>query len=173
MRKRHDRSRKDGIAPVTRRGERGNTIVEMAILTPVMVMLLIGMVQFAEITYTYYTLRKIVYSTASYLSSQQGVDFCGGADPEIAAAINVGLTGTTDGSQPAIVGGLTADMIQVTAEDSGGPYAGCGFTVAPAPPAFITVSIPNGYPFQIFIPFFPTFDPIALKPQVKTPYGGT
>ncbi|HZL57440.1 MAG TPA: TadE family protein, partial [Bryobacteraceae bacterium] len=106
---------------------RGNTILEAAMLMPVILLLLVGMGQIAKITYTYYTLRKTVYAVATYLSTQQAVNFCDPADPTVTAAINFGLTGTTDNSQPVFVTGLTASMIQVTAESldpsSGTPTA--------------------------------------------------
>lgn len=160
---------------------RGNTILETAMLMPVLFLLLVGMNQLAKITYTYYTLRKTVYSIATYLSAQQGVNFCDPADPTIAAAINFGLTGTTDGSQPVFVTGLTPAMIQVTPESMDpvagtlGPY-GSGCVDSPpfdgTPPSQIVVSIPNGYLIQLRIPYLPV-DPIPLKPEVKVPYGGT
>jgi len=150
-------------------------------LTPVILLLLVGMGQLAKITYTYYTLRKTVYSVATYLGAQQGVNFCDPADPTVTAAINFGLTGTTDGSQPVFVTGLTAAMIQVTPEavdplaGTLGPY-GSGCVGSPAfdgtPPDQIVVSIPSGYQLQLRIPFLP-LDPIPLKPEVKVPYGGT
>jgi hypothetical protein len=162
------------------RGRRGNTIIETAMLMPVILLLLVGMAQIAKITYTYYTLRKTVYAIATYLSTQQAVNFCDPADPTVAAAINFGLTGTTDASQPVFVTGLTASMILVTPESldplSAAPtsYAaqcsGLGF--AGAPPDQIVVSIPNGYIMQPRIPFLPV-DAIPLKPEVKVPYAGT
>jgi len=162
-------------------GRRGNTIIETAMLMPVLLLLLVGMAQIAKITYTYYTLRKTVYAIATYLSTQQAVNFCVPGDPTITAAINFGLTGTTDASQPVFVTGLTASMILVTAESldplSGAPtsYASqcsgaLGF--AGAPPDQIVVSIPNGYILQPRIPFLPV-DAIPLKPEVKVPYEGT
>ncbi len=163
------------------RSERGNTMLEVAIFTPVIAMLLIGMTQIAEITYTYYTLRKAVYATATYLSTQQGVNFCNNpSDPGITAAINFGITGSTDGSLPAVVNGLTPNMISVTPE-SYDPVAQTvtaydlttctnGDTI---PPNYITVSIVNGYTVQPAIPFFSTIQPFLLSPEVKVPYGGT
>ncbi len=150
-------------------------------LMPVILLLLVGMAQIAKITYTYYTLRKTVYAIATYLSTQQAVNFCDPADPTVTAAINFGLTGTTDASQPVFVRGLTASMIRVTPESldplSASPtsYAtqcsgGLGF--AGAPPDQIVVSIPNGYIMQARIPFLPVND-IPLKPEVKVPYEGT
>ncbi len=160
---------------------RGNTILEAAMLMPVILLLLVGMGQLAKITYTYYTLRKTVYSIATYLSVQQGVNFCDPSDPTVAAAISFGLTGTTDNSQPVFVTGLTSAMIQVTPEavdpvaGTLGPY-GSGCVASPpfdgTPPDQIVVSIPNGYMLPVRIPFLP-MDSIALKPMVKVPYGGT
>jgi hypothetical protein len=160
------------------RSRRGNSIIEVAITMPLIMMILIGMTQIAGITYTYYELRKAVYATATYLATQQGVNFCNNpSDPTIASAINFGVTGTTDASQPAIVNGLTPDMIAVTPE-SYDPVANtlssydtslCGMI----PPDFITVSIVNGYTVRPAIPFFSTIQPFALSPEVKVPYGGT
>jgi Flp pilus assembly protein TadG len=163
------------------RSRRGSTVLEVAIFLPVLVMLLVGMYQIAQLTYTYYTLRKAVYAVATYLSTQQGVNFCNNpSDPTISAAINFGLTGTTDASQPVVVAGLTSGMIVVTPE-SYDPVAQTtsvydttvcagGDTV---PPDYITVSITNGLTVQPAIPFFSTIQPFALSPQVKVPYGGT
>src|SRR5437588_7719930 len=98
------------------RNRRGNVIVEAAMLIPVIVLLLVGMAQIAKITYLYFTLKKTVYSVASYLSNQQSVNFCDSGDPLIAAAVNFGITGSTDNSLPVFVGGLTPTMISVTAQ---------------------------------------------------------
>jgi len=161
--------------------QRGNTVVEVAIFLPVLMMLLVGMYQIAQLTYTYYTLRKAVYAAATYLSSQQGTDFCNNpSDPNITAAINFGVTGSTDGSQPSVVSGLTSDMIVVTPES----YDPVAQAVIPydtsvcsdgdtIPPDYITVSITNGLTIQLAIPFFSAIQPLTLSPEVKVPYDGT
>jgi Flp pilus assembly protein TadG len=165
-----------------RRGNRrGNSALEAAILLPVLMMLLVGMYQIAQLTYTYYTLRKAVYAVATYLSAQQGVNFCNNpTDPGIAAAINFGITGTTDGSQPAVVGGLTSDMIVIAPESylpDTQTTTAYDTTVCAngdtTPPDYITVSIINGYTVQPAIPFFSSIQPFTLSPKVKVPYGGT
>jgi Flp pilus assembly protein TadG len=164
------------------RSERGNSVVELALFLPVLMMLLIGMYQIAQITYTYYTLRKAVYAAATYLSTQQGVNFCNNpGDPTITAAINFGITGTTDASQPVVVAGLTSDMIVVTPESydpvaqaaTGYDTSGCGAGTTVASPNFIIVSISNSFTVQPVIPFFSTIQPFSLSPQVQVPYGGT
>src|ERR1019366_7813262 len=142
-----------GPAPMRTRvsRRRGRALLEAAMLTPLIVLLLTGMVTIARITYTWYTLRKTVYSIARYVGTQQGVNFCSASDPAITQAINFGLTGTTDGSQPVFVTGLTADMFQITAEqyDPVGQtisacscgLPGCDPTQGGSAPDFIVVSM--------------------------------
>lgn len=160
----------------------GQVLLETAMLLPVLVLLLVGMAQIAKITYLYYTLRKTVYSIATYLSTQQGVNFCDTAnDATIVSAINFGLTGTTDNSQPVFVNGLTAGMINVAAEqiDSTGAVTAYGASCVGSPayagtsPDYVVVSIPNGFQVQLRIPLLPQLDPILLKPEVMVPYAGT
>jgi hypothetical protein len=159
---------------------RGNMVVEAAIWIPIATLLLVGMVQIGRVTYTYYTLRKALYSIGQYLSSQQAADFCNNpGDPAITAAINFGVTGTTDNSSAPLVTGLTAAMISVTPEnydsasqslsewDPSTCVTGAGGTT----PQFIVVSIPAGYTMQVRIPTVP-ITPVLLKPVVKVPYGG-
>jgi hypothetical protein len=110
------------------------------------------------------------------------VNFCNNpGDPSINAAINFGITGTTDGSQPVVVFGLTPDMIVVTPQ-SYDPVAQaataydtslCGANDTIASPDFITVSVSNAFTVQPVIPFFSTIQPFSLSPQVQVPYGGT
>ena len=162
--------------------KRGNSVVELAMFLPIFMMLLVGMYQIAQITYTYYTLRKAVYAAATFLSTEQGVNFCQNpGDLGITAAISFGLTGTTDPTQPAVVAGLTADMIVVTPQSydpvaqAATAYVGdslCGASTTIPSPDFITVSV-NGFTVQPVIPFFSTIQPFSLSPQVQVPYGGT
>jgi hypothetical protein len=158
---------------------RGNMILEAALWIPIMVLLLVGMVQFGKITYVYYTLRKSVYSAARYLSLQLGVNFCDLAnDPNVAAAIQFALTGATDGSGVPLIANLTPDMLQVTtqcvdpASGAPGPCSDTGCPTLATRPDYIMVSIPNGYPVQPRIPIV-TLDPIRLRPYVLVPFGGT
>ena len=164
------------------RSRRGSALVEAAIFIPLITLLLVGMVNIARITYTYYTLRKTVYSIARFVGTQQGVNFCNPLDPFVLSAENFGVTGVTDGSQPAFVTGLTTDMFTITPEqyvpgtqtlnECCGGVPGCDPTQGGTGPDFIVVSIPNGYEMPLRIPGL-SADPILLKPEVKVPYGGT
>ncbi len=163
-----------------RHARRGSMILETVMLIPIIVLLLVGMTQIAKFTYTYVELRKVANSVASYLATQQGVDFCNAADPTVAAAISFGLTGTTDNSQPVFVTGLTPDMILIiperydkVAQVSGVcscAITGCDVANGGGEPDYISVSI-NGYTLQPRIPFLP-IDAIPLRPQVKVHFGG-
>jgi len=161
---------------------RGNTMIETAIFLPFLLILLMGMEQIAKVTYVYYSIKKAEYTIARYVGTQQGVNFCAGSsDPAIAQAINLGLTGTTDGTGTPFIPNLTADMLVIQPEriDTTGAMTvctcdvtGCDESAGGGSPDFITVSIPSGYPVQPIIPFL-TLQTIPLVPSVKVPYGGT
>ena len=147
---------------------------------PVLLLLISGVIQFGKITYLYYTLRKIEYDIARSVSLQSGANFCPDAtDASIQGAIEFALTGTSDGSGTPLVENLTADMISVTTEcidpATGLPgtcnSSGCGSAAGAQRPDYVVVTIPNGYPVQLRIPFI-LLDPFPFKPTVAVPYGG-
>jgi hypothetical protein len=155
---------------------RGGALVETAMVTPILLALLIGTVQLGQIAYTYYMLEKLMFNLARYLGTQTGVNFCNGQDPQIQAAINYALTGSTDSSQNPIVSGLTPSMFQVTPEGQPGTTcscsaSGCDASQGGLPPSFIVVSLTGGYPVQpIFWGF--TVNSFTLNPTVRVPYEG-
>ncbi len=163
-------------------GRRGSTVIEAALFIPFLLTLLVSIEQLGKLTYTYYTLRKTLYTAARYIGSQQGVNFCDSGDPNILAGLNFALTGTSDGSANAIVTGLTTDMVLVSAERYSAAdqtlgacdcsITGCDLAAGGTAPDFLVVSIPDGYSFRPNIPFL-TVDPILLKPQIKVPFTGT
>ena len=149
---------------------------------PFLILLLMGTLELARITYTYYTLNKILTAMARYVSTRQGVDFCDSTDTTVANAANFALTGTNDGSGTPILSDLTADMLSVRIEQvdtASGSVSecpcgvpGCDTANGGTPPDYIVVSIPGGYPVTPHIPLIPT-NPIPLTPVVRMPYGGT
>jgi hypothetical protein len=157
-----------------RNTRRGSTLVETAILIPLITLLLVGMVTVARITYLYYTLRKTVYSVARYVGTQQGVNFCDSTDQTLVNAIAFGLNGTTDPTQPAFVFGLTPSMVIITAQQYD-PVTGALSDFCASgqgvEPDFIAVSI-QGYSIPVRLPGL-QIDPIQLNPKVQVPYGGT
>jgi len=157
----------------------GNMVLETALFIPVLVLLIAGMVQIGKVTYLYYTLKKIVYAAGRGVAVQQGVNFCDlSNDPNVAAALQFAITGTTDGSAAPLISNLTPDMFQVTAEcvDSAtgapGPCGDAGCPTVSPRPDYVLVSMPSGYTFQPRIPFV-QLNPIQLRPFVLVPFGGT
>lgn len=169
------------MRPVRHR-ENGQAALEAAIFVPVLILLLLGTIEFGRLAYTYYTLNKMMYTAARYAGTQQGVNFCDDADASITAAKGLALTGTADSSGDPLIANLSADMIAIRAErvsaTSGDiqqcdcTATGCDASQGGLPPDFIVVSIPQGYPFLLRIPGLPT-DPIQLHPSIRIPYSGT
>ena len=98
-------------------GRRGNTLIEAAMFIPILLTFLVATEQLGKLTYTYYSIQKALYSAARYVGTQQDVNFCDASDPNIVAALNLAVSGTTDGSGTALINGLTTDMITITAEN--------------------------------------------------------
>ena len=163
-----------------RRGRRGNMVLEAVMWIPILLLLVVGMVQFGKLTYVYYTLKKNLYTAGRYLTVQQGVNFCDTADATIQAALAYAATGTTDGSGSPLIPDFTADMIQVQPEcldpNTGVlgdcVMSGCDGAAGGPTPDYVVLSVPNGYQFPIRIPYL-LLDPIPLKPQIRLPFGGT
>ncbi len=59
----------------------GSAILEAALFVPIIFALFIGMEELARVTYNYYMIQKTLAGLARYLGTQQGVNFCNGADP--------------------------------------------------------------------------------------------
>ncbi len=158
----------------------GGALVEAVMFAPIIIALLVGTVDLARVTYTFYTLKKTMYTIARYVGTQQGVNFCDSQDPAIVAATNYALTGSTDSSDNPFVPGLTPEMIQVRIErydPSSQTLAvcdcsatGCDSSQGGLPPDFIVVSLDG---FQVRPVFWGlTVDPFPLRPTLRVPYGG-
>lgn len=171
-------------AVCTNRGRErsGSTLIETAMLLPVIFLLLFGTYELGRIAYTYYTLQKIMAGIARIAGTQQGVNFCDSSDPSITAAKTFVISASLDTTANPVVQNLTTDMIDVRPERydpvTGAlsqcvcSVVGCDTASGGTPPDFIVVSMSDGYPFAPHIPFIPT-DPILLRPMVRVPYGGT
>ena len=161
-----------------RRQCRGSVALETAMFLPVMMLLIVPMIQFGKITYTYYALRNTVYTAARYLAVQKGTNFCDPADPNIVAALNFAVTGTADGSGTPFITNLTPSMLQVSTECVlNGAVGTCntsGCSISPSlaqQPDYVAVTIPGGYPMTPRIPFI-TLQSLSLAPRALVPYGG-
>ena len=159
----------------------GGALLEAVMFTPIVLALLIGTVNLARVTYTFYTLKKTMYTVARLVGTQQGVNFCDSQDPSVAAAKNFAISGSSDSSDNPIVPGLTPQMIQIRIERYDPvsqeltvcdcSVTGCDASQGGLPPDFIVVSL-SGFQVQpVFWGF--TQDPFSLVPSVRVPYGGT
>lgn len=164
------------------RATRGSAILETALFLPILVLLLVGTAELARYAYTYFTLHKIMYALARYVSTQQGANLCDASDPALTAAISFALNGTTDNSGVAILPALTSDMIAIRlerADPASGTVTecacgvpGCDTANGGTPPDFVVVYLNSGYSITPNIPLIPK-TPFTFNPVVRVPYGGT
>ncbi|MBM3766783.1 MAG: pilus assembly protein [Acidobacteria bacterium] len=158
----------------------GASLFEAVLFIPIMAMLLWGTIEFARITWTYYTLQKILYTTARYASSQTGVNFCDEGDPIVTDAKNLATRGVGDTAGDLILANLTPDLITVRLEriatdnpqlgECDCSSTGCDIGQGGRGPDFVVVTIPDGYSVRTNIPFFPN-ETFLLRPVVRVPYG--
>ena len=159
----------------------GSTLVETAMWIPIIMLLLMGMVELARVSYTYYTLQKILYTLGRFVGTQQGLNFCDESSEQLQAAINYALRGAP-GDAELILPELQADMIQIRVErrnpesdeleECECSSTGCDAAQGGLAPDYLVVSLPDGYPIRLNIPRLLT-DPIPLRPVVRIPFGGT
>ena len=158
-----------------RRRRSGNMAIEAAMLIPVLIMLIVGIVQIGKVTYVYFALKKMVWAAGRQISNTQSVNFCDLAgDPNVQAAIQAALN---DANGVPIVAGVSS--LQVAAEctdpeNLSGALVPCDVSQCPTigqRPDFFLVTIPGGYQVQMHFLFL---DPIliTLNPFATVPYGG-
>jgi len=159
----------------------GGVALETAMIVPIMAALLVGMVDLGQLAYTYYMLQKSVYTAARFLGTRQGVNFCDAGDPNVQAALNYAVTGSTDSGGNSIIAGSTAANFSIRIErydPTSGQLtlcdcsaSGCDASQGGLPPDFIVVSLVNYTVQPVFWGFVsPQF---SLQPSVRVPYGGT
>lgn len=166
----------------TRHGQRrsGNAILEAALLIPLLIYLLIGMVEFARVGWTYFTLQKILYNYARFAGTRPGINLCDETDTQLTQAKTFAITGGLDASGDPILPNLTADTLQLRLErvdSTTGDVEECGCSADACDvagggrgPDFIGARLTDGYSVTLRIPLLST-DPIILRPQARVPYG--
>lgn len=165
------------------RSRRGALLMETVLWVPILILLFLGTVELARVSYTYYTLKKILYDLARSSGSLRAINFCDQSDLNLLTAKSIAVTGTPDGAGPALLPNLEASQINVRIErfsyDTGeivecaceASAMGCDIAQGARSPDFIVVTIPDGYPITLRFPGLAS-DPIPLKPMVRIPYGG-
>lgn len=167
----------------TTRKKNGSSLVEAALLIPVLAMLLFGTIELARIGWTYFTIEKMFSQIARDAGTQQGINFCDTADPQLLNILNYATTATEDGSGTPILPNLTATNISVRIEriDSTSgtlgecdcSITGCDLSAGGRSPDFIVIYMPDGYTVSPRIPFMAAITPFLLRPHLRMPFGGT
>jgi hypothetical protein len=150
-------------------------VLEAALLIPLLVMLVVGMVQIGKVTYVYFALKKMVWAAGRQLSNAQAVNFCDlPADANVQGAIRAALN---DGTGVPILAALTTLQVTSACADpanASGALIPCDVSQCPTigqRPDFFLVTIPNGYQVQLRFLFLDPI-PITLNPFAMVPYGG-
>ena len=148
------RNRKD------RTSQRGQSLLEFAVVLPVLLLLGLGVVEFSRAYFQYNTLSKAVREGARYMSDHA-------YDPiEIAKAQNITVYGNREGTGSPCLPGLSAANITITPRNPDPDTAS-----RTNPPRWVRVGV-TGYAFQ---PLFPGIVPISsftFTPSVEMRYVG-
>lgn len=165
-----------------RNSRRGSSLIEAALMIPFLILLLLGMMEFGRVTYTYYQLQKALYAFARFAGTQQNINFCDTSGDSYQQALAIALTGTGDPNAVPLIGGLEATNLRVRVERYNPTSSaieecdcssnGCDPSQGGGPPGYIYVDLAQGYPFSFRVPGIQT-DPILLRPSVRVPFGGT
>lgn len=160
---------------------RGSTTMETILFLPLLLLLLMGTVELGRLTYTYYSIYKTLYTLARQAGTAQGANFCDGEDAVLQAVRNFVLTGAEDGGGDPLIRELTPDRVQIRIErynpetgelvECSCGVPGCDTGNGGLAPDYLVVTLPDGYPFQLRIPYL-NLSPILLRPQVRVPFGG-
>jgi hypothetical protein len=145
-------------------------------------LLLWGLIEFGRITFTYYTLHKMLQTVARYTAQQPGLNFCDESDVQLAQAKTLALRGAGETTGPEIITNLSADQIRIRLErvdpdtsqlgECECSATGCDIAQGGRHPDFIVVSFTDGFPMRPNIPFFNAAESFALRPLVRMPVGG-
>lgn len=124
--------------------ERGSSIVELAIVFPILLLLFVGVAEIGRLFYTYTTLAKATKMGARFLSTEQDAEETDNSEGVItnvknraARLVVCGYEDTCDGRK-SVVPGLTTSNVLVTLPDTTPGLIG---------PRYVKVEI-TGYNFQ-------------------------
>ena len=161
---------------------KGTSLIEGLIFIPLVILLLLGMMEFGRIAYTYYQLQKVMYTFARQAGTQQNINLCDPGNDLLVQSIGVARTGTGDAGADTVILGLQAADFRVRVErysadtdsltECDCSSNGCDTSQGGSAADFIYVDLVSGYPVVLRIPFLAQ-DPIILRPSVRLPFGGT
>jgi TadE-like protein len=135
----------------------GQSLLEFAMVLPILLLLAIGTIEFGRAYYHYNTLSKAVRQAARYITSHEY------STAEQTRGKRMAIYGNADGTGSPVLPGLTVSNISITPRGGGG-------TTNIDPPEWVKVSV-TGYTFQTM---FPGIVPLSasLTPGVEMLYVG-
>ena len=150
------------IRTVPKHDEGGQSLIEFALVLPLLLLIAFGLIELGRAYYQYNTLSKAIRDGARYLSSSA---YNSG---NISNAQNVAVYGNTGGSGTSVLPGLTASSITITPE--AGTTGGSPPWNSSNPPDWIVVSV-SGFQFQTLVPGIINLN-VSLSPQIRMRYVG-
>ncbi|MEW5978878.1 MAG: TadE/TadG family type IV pilus assembly protein [Acidobacteriota bacterium] len=135
--------------------QRGQSMVELAIALPFLLLLVAGIIEFGRAYYQYNTLSKSVREAARYMTTKAWLA------TERTNATNLVVYGNVTGSGSPVLPGLTTSNVQITPRGGG--------TSDTNPPDWVQVAITN-YQFRSRIPLVPIN--VTFTPGVEMRYVG-
>ncbi len=161
---------------------KGTSLIEGVIFIPLVILLLLGMMEFGRVAYTYYQLQKVMYAFARHAGTQQNINLCDPGNELLTQSVAVARTGTGDVTADPVILGLQASDFRVRVErynpdtdsltECDCSSNGCDVSQGGSAPDFIFVDLVNGYSVTLRIPLIAQ-DPILLRPSVRLPFGGS
>lgn len=144
--------------------EKGQSLVEFAMVLPLLLMIAFGVTELGRAYYQYNTLTKAIRDGARYLSSNA---YNAG---NITNAQNIAVYGNTGGSGTAVLPGLTAGSITITGEAASPSTGGTPPWDSANPPDWIVVSV-SGYTFNSLVSGIINLN-VNLSPEIRMRYVG-
>jgi hypothetical protein len=136
----------------------GQSLLEFAMVLPLVLLLVFGITEFGRAYYQYNTLSKAIRDGARYMSSHTY------SSVNISNTQKLVVYGQTAGGGTSVLPGLTTVMIAVTPSGGTGPYDEIN------PPQSVIVGVVN-YPFNSLVPGVIRLN-VTFSPQVMFRYVG-
>ena len=140
-----------------RRGERGQSLLELALVLPLLMMIAFGVIELGRAYYQYNTLSKAVRDGARYMSYHIY------STAEETKCENMVVYGNSAATGAPILPGLTTAKVQMVSSGGITPYTEL------TPPKYVTMRI-NAFPYTPIMPFM-NFN-LSFSPECTMLYVG-
>lgn len=139
------------------KSQQGQSVLEFAMVLPLMLLIVFGVIEFGRAYYQYNTLNKAIRDGARYMSKH--IYSTSYRD----STKNLVVYGNTFGTGTPILPGLTTAKIVLTPDPSLATLA--------SPPDWLTLSV-NAYPFSSLVPSFIPMSSVTFSPSIQMRFMG-